>query len=987
MALSDYKRVLVPDMGVEHRADIPAAEEWLRRARDASSPAALVALDARPWDEQKAAVRSMFEALGRGLRKANLRPTSVPAFRDAFAEYYGATDNTLDDTVAPARPVRARTIRASETQGVARGVWYRRVRPVLARAGREEGDLCGFAARISLSNDATVVVSCFDGIGARGGAECDMTPAFGRYNTCYRWRPAPRDARGFVVLENPECAAYNWQTGAVDTSPSGVGCAAARVSPPLRWFPEFVHRVASAILSRGVVGTIRDAYAYAAAANLAMAAREGVEGAAALAERAEAMKDAVLNNRGLPPDTAAITLGVMSATFGVAAAASGPFAPIVAAVGAAITTLVQIVGRFVPIATGAVTDRFGRAVPFVEVPTFSRAPGAAPAEDAPDPPGWTRPRAALIPAEMRARAFREERALDCTAWRNQTRDEKVIALGDDPDPEAVIRVLDAECDPLAIGKEWLGRTVGRDQTEAEQCRAWSDLDDGEKAATGLDADVIAALDEWCRAVALNRERAAALALEFPPADLLARMRAPGASADGVTCEQYAALPPAVRHSMLIEARQALGGYGATPAQRAAMDEHCGVAGAAPPGGGRRPIPVLIPDIILTPPGDTSMPGEFDSAYLGASLPGAAPTRDPIPVPPGPLALRVVFRNTGTMPWLATGIQLSARAVVNGRDLGEMLVPLAVGVGPSAAGTFDVAGVAPDEGEAVVTWRLVRLTVSGPLPFGATGTTRVLARASAPGTSGEWNAVVTAAPEAVQADVGGAASARVVVRNAGTRAWEGTGVGLVGAWSDGRAPLLVALPAGGVAPGAEGAFAVSVPVGDAAGLATVAWVMARVEGDRVVPFGDSRSTRVRAGATPAYDAAFGDVIGPRDAPGEPLEGRIAQPMELRIVVTNTGSRAWTRDDRVALQRVTPTEEHPVPAAGVAPGASHTFVVTVYPGAAGEGAWQWQMARAGVAFGPALSTPYRVASGRRWLRWVGGAALALGLGFVGYEATRD
>lgn len=711
-----FEKYTDPVTGVEVWFDRQKYDAWMSRIVRLGSPAALDALNNAGWPAQKARVRELWDAWAGACKAANLAPTAIAVFREECLRAFGELVGPPDEWRNPRARLRARYFvkRAVTVNGSVQrhesGEFHRRAAAVLTAVypgildpgtGTAYPRLCNMVCRVMVDDRANVTTYGFDG--PAGGADADeraaadFTPR-GATSLVDTMRRHAASGRWYAAVgENNNAAEYNWFTLGVDRVHNWNSCGASRVSVPLRWFADLVYQVAARLggepLERLVMGTLHDV----ADRNVATAAKylADEEGGAATVAQLRAITSRWPRTTTTASDlpggnvafaTLAVGLGVAA---GVAAATAPPVGPIVGAVITAVNGLVQFAARVLPVAVGSLVDfdQWGHAYPRFE--SAVAQPGSdnlRPTEPPPDPPGWTRP--VSTTPEGAARQLREVAEVTCARWAALSPDERVA---------------------LVAATGGLGYVPG-----------------------GAVA-VALAFDAMCRAEAPPPT--------YGPAALLARMRLePGSSAvaapgaprallearerrggEGLTCEEYRALPPILRTPAVRGARERLGSnrHEGDLAMIRALDAHCGTTrpGASMPTDSARFLGASpLPDVVRD-----------DRLVHAPRIAGAAGA---------PVTLVVGFHNDGASVWKPDTHFLLVGAQVPGGGAAPAFFPVALPPGETPPGgelPIPVPGAFPASGELVLVFGLARVPAPGaaPVPFAAVGTTTL----AVPGAAG------------------------------------------------------------------------------------------------------------------------------------------------------------------------------------------------------------------------------------------------------------
>ena len=220
----------IDDPSFVHYADIAQADGWLADALWRSGAEAEAALASRSIDEQIAAVRQSWGALGSALRALNLRAEAVPAYLSGMARAYGSSWRPRATFVVPARPNPGGTISA-----VAFDVWRG------ARGGADVPEGTWVVVRASLGPDNGLISRCAE------SAACVTSGPDG----------VSRQFEEQRLPGSTTCpSATSWLCGAISAPTfQSVG-----LLPPLVLSLRLVRELAQAIRDRGGVDTVRDAW-------------------------------------------------------------------------------------------------------------------------------------------------------------------------------------------------------------------------------------------------------------------------------------------------------------------------------------------------------------------------------------------------------------------------------------------------------------------------------------------------------------------------------------------------------------------------------------------------------------------------------------------------------------------------------------------------------------------------------------------------------
>lgn len=360
-------------------ADTDAANGWAQYAFDQSGPDAELTLKSQTWEQQRAHVRLVFDAVANAYAAANVPPVTDPD--------YGGSGNRRGENRGAFLTTFGVTVPRDIADGVAHrigalggGSWYGGpsiVRDRIAARytalgmqppidfighGGDSYGICDIIIRINLSHRATVVTQCFEGLA--GNDQCDFR---GAYRQCTQATSGSADNA---------CAGYDWDTLAwipgrwltvFDADRSG--CAILEALPPLLWFLQFAHAIAFSFASRGALRVIDDARLNVIALNAKAALDLGLLSGELLTQ-AESLQAnfsaAPLSN---PQKRQAIAALGTAATL-ITSAGAATSNPYVAAAGA-IVGIIAAVYAVTPDAIGIETDPFGRALPVFETGQIS----------------------------------------------------------------------------------------------------------------------------------------------------------------------------------------------------------------------------------------------------------------------------------------------------------------------------------------------------------------------------------------------------------------------------------------------------------------------------------------------------------------------------------------------------------------------------------------------------------------------------------------
>lgn len=323
-----------------HFADIALADAWASDAKIRAD--AVRAATAAPWTEQRAGIVAAWGSLGKAYKAANIPPPSDPKFRNVLADWYGSNLQQIHGED------RARLFVGPMAATMVGGEFYRRSSTIWTRdLGRPrftpDADLCMEPVRVCLSSLGDVTLSCMS-------TDDSCTAYGGLYTGC-----ADPDTSN-VYREHP-CGPdrLTWQSFQWHDPPGMMGCAIQNANPPAVWSLDVLDALLDEWRARGgATGVIDVARAFVLTTNTANAIKAGLLPDEYRTSAFAIQADADQISRGNTTARQSTVTGIAAAT-AIIAAASGPYAPIVTAVGAAVAAIAAVW----PVATGTAVDALG----------------------------------------------------------------------------------------------------------------------------------------------------------------------------------------------------------------------------------------------------------------------------------------------------------------------------------------------------------------------------------------------------------------------------------------------------------------------------------------------------------------------------------------------------------------------------------------------------------------------------------------------------
>lgn len=370
-----------------HWYDPALADAWLAEAvrRLGLIDGGMDALEMAPYEQQRAAVVGLFEALSGFYRAANLPPYSEPTWLAAAGAWLlnKPGSRMYEDAVSFWEKLTGKTLGATGNAYVGTSV-----------------ELCGAQARVYLNFDGELVARCAASVFDPGSCG----PAGGGDTGCANdWRNFLVNGKPTLDMIYPRCRPdgpgvsylerYSWRTFAWRNAPTTGGgaadveCATTDISYPLRWYYGFARDVVRGLAALGTRAVVQQTRLYVIAANARSAAAAGLlDGgdASLLAAATAAENDPTKWGYQNPAIvTTAATLGAIAAIVATQAPPYGAIAGAIIAIGAA---LLQVI----PLATGVSTDEWGRRKPVFLYSTITGSVTAdgRPSHDVPNPPGF-----------------------------------------------------------------------------------------------------------------------------------------------------------------------------------------------------------------------------------------------------------------------------------------------------------------------------------------------------------------------------------------------------------------------------------------------------------------------------------------------------------------------------------------------------------------------------------------------------------------------